>query len=816
MPPTFRSRRVTPKGRPQSLTAASTRVLHPTARTLQNADDHKVVEWQKQAWNFYDLIGELRYGARYYGNSISQLRLHIGWKADTGSKPEPIDLENPPEGFNLAQYNVAVETLERLHSSEGSVTEILRQFGVNLFVAGEGYLVGRTDSITQSERWDFYSTEQLVWMNNSWYIKENLLWKTTDLIKLTDEDYVIRIWQSHPRFSDEPDSPVRSILSLCEELLMLSANVRATALSRIPAGILLMPDSMLDAGPELDPQNLNNDGDREAQTQSALEEIYQHFITPIADPNSAAAVAPFILTGDPEDLEQVRLIEFDREVDVVAAEQRKEILRRMAHGIDLPSEILNGMSSVNHWTAWQIEESSYKAHIRPASSLFCSAITASLIWPAIQAATGQTPDSRLVVTFDPIDLISHIDRRMNAKDGHASLVISDSTYRRSLGFSEDDAPDEQEYKRRMALQQAALSLTPVAAGEVDSVTQALDDSVARVRPGVPTPESISADPDPRGREPDVERLPDPNQPSDSESGGPEQSLAASGKPTDVGARLVAIDRTMLDSLEMLATAAVKRALERAGAKVRSKASRDEVLKASISGVCASEVPSVVGEAVVASLFNSQEILTPEEFDDFREQYNLLTARAQKQVREIAREYGLDDFNLEALEAQQGVERDAGWAILAGLLVAATARLLYKPKLSSTDLNGFEGGEFDEISLVPARVIRAGLSAAGGNTGISTFGGAVIDFEDNPLGLLATGETSLTYLQAAGLSVEGYRWLYGDEMRKVFEPHLDLDGYTFTSWDDPALANGDSFPAAAYFYPGDHDGCRCLVEYVLEE
>jgi hypothetical protein len=397
---------------------------------LQNADDHKVVEWQKQAWNFYDLIGELRYGARYYGNSISQLRLHIGWKADTGAKSEPIDLENPPEGLNLAQYNVAVETLERLHSSEGSVTEILRQFGVNLFVAGEGYLVGRTDTITQSERWDFYSTEQLVWMNNSWYIKENLLWKTTDLIKLTDEDYVIRIWQSHPRFSDEPDSPVRSILSLCEELLMLSANVRATALSRIPAGILLMPDSMLDAGPELDPQNLNNDGDREAQTQSALEEIYQHFITPIADPNSAAAVAPFILTGDPEDLEQVRLIEFDREVDVVAAEQRKEILRRMAHGIDLPSEILNGMSSVNHWTAWQIEESSYKAHIRPASSLFCSAITASLIWPAIQAATGQTPDSRLVVTFDPIDLISHIDRRMNAKDGHASLVNSDSTYSR--------------------------------------------------------------------------------------------------------------------------------------------------------------------------------------------------------------------------------------------------------------------------------------------------------------------------------------------------------------------------------------------------
>jgi hypothetical protein len=816
MPPSFKNRKFAARSlATRAITASAQRVLHPNGGLAYRPEDHKVVEWQQQAWNFYDLIGELRYGARYYGNSLSQLRLEIGWKVNSGTAPQPIDLDNPPEGFNRQQYDIAVETLDRLHSYDGSVAEILRQFGVNLFVAGEGYLVGRIDRDTGMERWDFYSTEQLIWLNGGWYLKENLLWRTDQLIKLSDEDYVIRIWQSHPRYSDEPDSPLRSILGLCEELLLLSANVRATALSRIPAGILLMPDTMLDAGPDYEPENLNDDSKREQQTQSALEDIYQHFITPIEDPNSAASVAPFILTGDPEDIERVRVLEFARDMDEIAAQQRQEIITRIAHGVDLPSEILNGMGSVNHWTAWQIEESSYKSHIRPAAVLFCGAITSSLIWPAIQVGTGGEVDQRLVVTFDPIDLISHIDRRLNAKDGHASLVISDATYRKALGFSEEDAPGELEYKRRMALQQAALSLTPVAAGELDSVTEALDESVARVRPGVPTPESITSDPDPRGRTPDVERDVETGEVADVAPSVPEITASASPDSTSgLGRRLVDIDQRLMDRLEILATSAMRRVMEKAGAKIRSKASKDSSLTAAINDTKNIDVASALGESIVASLFADNSLITEEQFDDFAEQYDLLTSRAQKQVRQIAKEYGLDSYNLTALELQQEVERNAGKIVLVGLLVAAASKLLYKPKASSEQINGSSLGEFDDISLVPARVIRAGLSAAGGNMGISVSSGAIVDLQDNPLGLLATGETSLTYLGEAGVNVAGYRWVYGEDDRKEFEPHLNLDGYEFSSWEDPQLTNVSDFPDSSFYFPGDHNGCRCLIEYLF--
>jgi len=816
MPPSFRKPKQTPatKHFSSSLVAAAQRVVHPQGGLAKHSEDHRVAVWQREAWQYYDLIGELRYGARYYGNSLSQMRLYVGWKPDTGTRAEKIDLDDPPEGFDRRQYDIALETLNRVHSLDGNIAEILRQFGTNLFVAGEGYLVGRTDPDTGMERWDFYSTEQLVYRGGHWQLQESALKSVDGMVTLEDTDYVIRIWNPHPRYSDEPDSPLRSILSICEDLLMLTASVRAAALSRIPSGVLLMPDTMLDAGPDIgvtnpsgDPMGINNDAAREEQAQGTLEEIYRHFITPIADPQSAAAVAPFILTGDPEDLEQVRLIEFDREIDHIAAEQRKEIIRRMAHGIDLPTEVLQGMQSINHWTAWQIEESSYKAHIRPAISMFCASVTSSLIWPAIQVATGQDPDRRLVVGFDPIDLISHIDRRMNAKDGHAALVISDQTYRRALGFTDDDAPNDDEYVRRMAVSQGSVTLSPVASGERTEVVVALNEAAERER--------IAREPKPVGRPPSEEPEPEPNEPDAVDPGPPpaEPVTASAAAVSGLGKKLVDIDRGLMERLDVLATAAMRRSLERAGARIRSKIGRDAEMRRRVAPVSNYEVASVLGESEVRSLFETDEAVLQEDFAELASQYDQLTKRAQRNVRRLVAEYGLADADLEALEQQQDLERREGWALFAGLLAATAFALLYKPKITARDVNGVDAGEFDDMSVVPFSHIRAALAVAGGNRGISTAGGTIIGLDDTPMGLLATGETAQTYLSAAGVEPVGFRWVYGDELRQTFEPHLELDGQEFGGWDDERLMNVEPFPDAAFFFPGDHNGCRCLIEYL---
>ena len=53
-----------------------------------------------------------------------------------------------------------------------------------------------------------------------------------------------RLWTPHPRHSDEADSPLRSVMDIAEELLILTMAVRATAISRMTNGVWAMPSEL--------------------------------------------------------------------------------------------------------------------------------------------------------------------------------------------------------------------------------------------------------------------------------------------------------------------------------------------------------------------------------------------------------------------------------------------------------------------------------------------------------------------------------------------------------------------------------------------
>ena len=76
----------------------------------------------------------------------------------------------------------------------------------------------------------------------------------------------------------------------------------------------------------------------------------------------------------------------------------------------------------------------------------------------------------------------------------------------------------------------------------------------------------------------------------------------------------------------------------------------------------------------------------------------------------------------------------------------------------------------------------------------------------------TGDTVAKLWRAAGITFEGWRWDYGDGSRRTnFEPHRNLDGVEFTSWDDPKLGNAAGlWPYVSYWSPSDHIGCQCTT------
>jgi hypothetical protein len=74
--------------------------------------------------------------------------------------------------------------------------------------------------------------------------------------------------------------------------------------------------------------------------------------------------------------------------------------------------------------------------------------------------------------------------------------------------------------------------------------------------------------------------------------------------------------------------------------------------------------------------------------------------------------------------------------------------------------------------------------------------------------------SETFIQL-GIGPTGYEWFVGAPNRP-FDPHQDLDGQPFSSFDDEVLAADTSeFPFVDHYFPGDHDGCQCDFAPTME-
>ena len=763
-----------------------------------------VPEWQQTAWSYYDQIGEIRYAARYSGNSLSRLRMYLGWRTTPSSPVVPLDTDELPAGVDRRQLQIAEDTIGRLYDTDGSLSGLLRQYGVNLFVAGESYLVGRNDANNGRERWEILSVDQVVYHDGRWKLRMDVSDTPDRYETLLDDDVVVRLWNPHPRFAKQADSPMRAVLPLCEELLLLSASVRASALSRMSAGVLVLPDTALEGGPFGDDADNSSGFDGESGSDPVLQDMMDHFIEPISDASSAAAVAPYILAMDPADCDKVKLLDTSRSVDETAAAQRAELLVRIANGVDLPPEVLQGMSNTNHWNAWLIDEQSYKAHIAPSAQLFADSITEGLIWPAIESVTGGAVDQRLVIGFDPVDLVGHADQRNAAKDGHSALVLSDEALRRSLGFSDDDAPDEAEYIRRVALRNGAISLAPVAAGESDSIIETIarvSDARIPQTQGGPPPEDIV----------DGGELPDEaadEGDEDVDAGPPQRDgLTAASSPTNLGQRLAQIDRALFDRLQITAELTVQRALERAGARVRSKLSRQADWRETLKVTANADLPSVVGQQYLADIEITDDELLAGSFTEIAAEFDVRVARAQGRARRLlAEEFGYDDS--EQLEDKQDENRAAAlFLFLSGLTAVTVARLYPGRPDRGVDAPVVDRQALRTDDVLPASVTRGALAVAGG--GEAPRGPEPSRGGRQPDGLVATGPDVVAAAAEVGLVEAGFIWSYGDEERQVpFEPHLALDGRSFSGWDDENLLNGEPWPPVEYYFPGDHEYCRC--------
>lgn len=445
-------------------------------------------DWQSEAWDMYDEVGEQRFLATTLAGRVAQARLFVGKYNDDGDLEE-LTGDNDPNDYQ--------SILDAFGDNMAGRTQMLYRMAINLFIAGEGYLVGVTQDAYDQKideesgrvdpttmllpgmndgsaaedkgyegvdlddiRWRFLSNDEVMFDQQGDKITLPLDDAGNEKYEFDADDVmIIRVWRPHPRRASDADSPTRSVLPVLRELVGLTMHISAQIDSRLAgAGVLLVPESAKRAFRES--AGLDADDPSDPLTDALMEAM----TTAIADRSSASALVPLVISAADETIDKFQHLTFDNQLDANGRDLRDEAIRRLALGQDAPPELLLGSGGMNHWGAWLVREDVVTTHIEPVLALICDALTTQYLWPVLgdDKKMDDREREKYVVWFD----VSHMVVRPNRSDSAMKLyeagALSEEAVREANGFDDTAAPevDEQTTDRAVEMAMNLVSSAP--------------------------------------------------------------------------------------------------------------------------------------------------------------------------------------------------------------------------------------------------------------------------------------------------------------------------------------------------------------------
>ncbi len=538
--------------------SASVMTARPTAlrKTVRSE------AWQEDAWAFYDTNGELRFGVNWIASGLSQLNL-VAAKRPTLLGDDPTALGADVTGIE----GDAVSLVSMIAGGPEGQSQMLARLAVLLSVPGIGWVVIESEAVPGIDGtwvWRVLSNDELRSDRGDYEIEDEATEQYPDGWRpLAAQHVLIKIWRSHPRRTSKPDSSCRGALRPLRQLSLLDDHIEATAVSRLAgAGLLILPNEVEFAPVkrDVDPDDPDAQPDG-ATTDDFVEVMIDTFTPPIADRGSASAVVPLAIKVPGEYVDKVKHITFWTEFSDTVLQLGERAIKRLALALDMPPEIVTGVSGMNHWGAWRVQEEAITLHIEPLARIICHALTKGYLKPAL-LALGHPADQvdLYLIDVDPTNLTVRPDLSDDTLAAWDRIEASSSTLRREIGLSESDAPSPEERRERLILRcidrspQLAAALLPLLGVPIAPVQ---NDQQFPITPTETTP----------GRQ--------IGGPPDSSPGGNErqQPVAAAVYPTALVAAAGADSRLSTPALVAACDGLVYRALERAGAKLRNKAGR---------------------------------------------------------------------------------------------------------------------------------------------------------------------------------------------------------------------------------------------------
>lgn len=446
--------------------------------------------WQRQIWEFYHTIGEFRYACDWVGAQLSKAVMFA--KLTTNGKQE------------VLTAGAAFEAIEELYGDSEDRAEMLRLLGIHFTAVGECFLIAydSTDDDTSRAMWQIVASTEFRYNNDKYYLNNEEL-------PVEDHDGVIaiRMWRPDPVRPKDALSPSRAVMSILGEIARLTDHVAAQVDSRLAgAGILLMPSEMTFPTPP-ETESETADGEKVAikrqanDAESLMEVLQETMATAIDDRSDASALVPIVITAPADAISAVKHMTFWTELDEHAIELRSEAIRRLALGMDMPPEVLQGNADSNHWAAWQADEAAIKSHTEPLLKIITTSLAVGYLRPRLRSLAESMIEGDIdydmidhyAIGVDTSEMRLRPNRSKEALELYNLGVLSEVALRRETGFSEEDAMTETErgvwFLRKVAsgsttpeLVEAALNALKVPIGHV-----ARDEEVDEVQEARPTP-----------------------------------------------------------------------------------------------------------------------------------------------------------------------------------------------------------------------------------------------------------------------------------------------------------------------------------------
>jgi hypothetical protein len=514
-------------------------------RTYRFGDD----TWQTEAWRLYDIIGELRFVANWIGAACSRVRVYVAEVDENGRVQKEVSKKK------------VAGLADTLFGGPSSKAEALRMLGINLTIAGDCFIVGRSADDPDSDEWYIVSTSEL----KRW--GSNIIQLSPDGSKETlnpRKDLVIRVWTPHPRRNLWADSPTRAAMPMLWEIERLTRYVFAQIDSRlVSAGLMFIPKEL--SFPDEDPEM--------SGAEALTKRLMETGSASLKGEGSAAGVVPTFAEVPTDALGKIDLIQFTSELSKQALELRAEAIRRFALAMDIEPSILSGAGEANHWGAWQIMEGQINIHIVPLMTRICDALTTAYLQPALK--TIKEDPERYVFWYDTAPLTVRPERLKDTREMYEKGLVSRETVLLAGDYKISDAPSSEEdllrFTRELMLRDPNLFQIPAVrkvAGYTDDVLPP-DTVVTPQQPGAP-----GAGPPPPPAPPSgISATPGGPMPLESEAqnnpAGP--PAAPAGIAASATAPVVA---SVAMNTFVVANATVLRAMDRAGKKLLDRHSRD--------------------------------------------------------------------------------------------------------------------------------------------------------------------------------------------------------------------------------------------------